>query len=115
MVRRIALTLLVPQGTTGATAGALTLSAQPEVAMARAVVQMLLELCAAVSTSFENDNWVKVLRHYLFMTCCWPPKSQVEVTKKVLEKSFWFKTGVVPILRVTTSETKNHLSFNSQT
>lgn len=28
------------------------------------------------------------------------PQSQVEVTKKILELSFWFKTGVVPILRV---------------
>ncbi|WP_334066722.1 hypothetical protein [Nereida ignava] len=31
------------------------------------------------------------------------PQSQVDVTKKALENSFWFKTGVVPMLRVTTS------------
>jgi len=31
------------------------------------------------------------------------PQSQVAVTKKALENSFWFKTGVVPMLRVTTS------------
>lgn len=49
MARHIALTRSVLQGTTGEIAGALTRSVQPEVAMARAVVQMLLELCAAVS------------------------------------------------------------------
>ena len=29
------------------------------------------------------------------------PQSKVEVTKKALENAFWFKTGVVPMLRTT--------------
>ena len=29
------------------------------------------------------------------------PQSKVEVTKKALENAFWFKTGVVPMLRIT--------------
>ena len=29
------------------------------------------------------------------------PQSKVEVTKKALENAFWFKTGVIPMLKIT--------------